>query len=628
MSTSRTPGSAVTSVTGWIFREGWSRVRGSRQGLGDDGRRHGQMVRAARGNRAAVFKAIRSGGCSDRAALVRQLEYLTTKSSHIVDSRGVLDGRQVLTTDEIGTVADRYVRRWSDGLHPKLGHTTHMLMSFPIGTRGADVRDIASDVCSRFFSNDEGHFDYLIAVHEDRAHPHAHVVLNRRSQEGELFWLGKDHRFNYDDLRMAMVETAETYGVRLEATRRLDRGLVHYAARTQEVYAAHEEGRAPVERERTGRDLRAAEAEVRRVAKEYRRLGRVEEHEETQEALQAASRLLAKGERLAPHEEVYVTALRALDMPEIAEKEPGSTYDIHFDEDAVAERIEALRDGLREAGLGEPQIAGHDEDIEEAAWAGIEREQRDWLARHGSRTFAVDAVCHVDEDGMASLADLGLGAEVERQVGRMVEYARGQGAAVETPDEVAGAVAMALRQMYRGLEDEEPIPDHLARGLGRTYELTCRLMELERTLVREAKEAEYRELLHVSWHRMKAPDVSDEACLEIAQVVWDGRDSLRGALPRGQRDPARVAAFRQELEDAIGPERLDALRRGDADALDGLLADRMDRLRAAHAYLRTDPDHEVAHGAAMRGVVEEIAERDIASERLVHGHNLEHGITH
>jgi hypothetical protein len=89
-----------------------------------------------------------------------------------------------------------------------------------------------------------------------------------------------------------------------------------------------------------------------------------------------------------------------------------------------------------------------------------------------------------------------------------------------------------------------------------------------------------------------------------------------------------VAAFRQELEDAIGPERLDALRRGDADALDGLLADRMDRLRAAHAYLRTDPDHEVAHGAAMRGVVEEIAERDIASERLVHGHNLEHGITH
>ena len=93
-------------------------------------------------------------------------------------------------------------------------------MSFPIGTRGEDVRDIATDVAERFFQSDEGHFEYIIAVHEDRDHPHAHLVLNRRSQEGEFFYLARNHRFNYDDFRLAMVEEAETYGVRLEATRR------------------------------------------------------------------------------------------------------------------------------------------------------------------------------------------------------------------------------------------------------------------------------------------------------------------------------------------------------------------------------------------------------------------------
>ena len=50
---------AVTLVTGEIFREGWSRIRASMQGLGT---RRAQMVRAAYGHRAAVFKPLRTGG--------------------------------------------------------------------------------------------------------------------------------------------------------------------------------------------------------------------------------------------------------------------------------------------------------------------------------------------------------------------------------------------------------------------------------------------------------------------------------------------------------------------------------------------------------------------------------------
>ena len=287
---------AVDAVTGEVFRDGWSRIRGSMQGLHVSKQK--QMVRAAAGHRAAVFKAIRGGGTHNKSQLANQLEYLTTKSTHIVDSSGFLDGKSKLDRGEIKDLTDRFAKRWNAGFKPKLGQTTHLLMSFPIGTRGEDVRDIATDVAERFFQNDEGHFDYIIAVHEDRDHPHAHLVLNRRSQEGEFFYLARNHRFNYDDFRLAMVEEAETYGVRLEATRRIDRGEVHYPAKTREVYAAKEEGRTPVERERVGKDLTRTLAEIANTKIIFHSLAAEassENREDIAEVLFRAGEVLAKG---------------------------------------------------------------------------------------------------------------------------------------------------------------------------------------------------------------------------------------------------------------------------------------------------------------------------------------------
>ena len=287
---------AVGAVTGEIFEDGWSRIRGSMQGLYASKQK--QMVRAAAGHRAAVFKAIRGGGTHTKSQLANQLEYLTTKSTHIVDSSGFLDGKSKLDRGEIKGLTDRFAKRWDGGFKPKLGQTTHLLMSFPIGTRGEDVRDIATDVAERFFQNEEGHFDYIIAVHEDRDHPHAHLVLNRRSQEGEFFYLARNHRFNYDDFRLAMVEEAETYGVRLEATRRIDRGEVHYPPKTREVYAAKEEGRVPQERERVGKDLTRTLAEIANTKIMFHSLAAEassENREDIAEVLFRAGEVLAKG---------------------------------------------------------------------------------------------------------------------------------------------------------------------------------------------------------------------------------------------------------------------------------------------------------------------------------------------
>mgnify|MGYP001343816376 FL=1 len=298
---------AVDAVTGEVFRDGWSRVRGSMQGL--HVAKQSQLVRAAAGHRPAVFKAIRGGGTHTKSQLANQFDYLTTKSTHIVDSSGFLDGKTKLEAGDIKDLTERFAKRWDAGFKPKLGQTTHMLMSFPIGTRGEDVRDIATDVAERFFQTDEGHFDYIIAVHEDRDHPHAHLVLNRRSQEGEFFFLGRNHRFNYDDFRLAMVEEAEKYGVRLEATRRVDRGVVHYPARTSEVCAAKEEGRAPRERERVGQDLTRTLAEIANTRTVYHSLAAEasrEAREDIAAALFRAGEVLARGGQVDRTGDVYM----------------------------------------------------------------------------------------------------------------------------------------------------------------------------------------------------------------------------------------------------------------------------------------------------------------------------------
>jgi len=289
-----------------LFDRDWSRVSGSWQGLA----KNAQMVRAARGYSPAIFKPISKGGCHTGAQLKAQLTYLTTKSTHILDSRGTHDGKKNLSEAEIDRVVRRFENQWGERHSPKLGHTSHLLMAFPVGTSGEEVRAITETVCERFFQGEGSQFDYIAAIHQDRAHPHAHIVLNRRSKDGEMFFLGKDHHFNYDAFRVAMVEAAQTHGIRLEATRRLDRGITTYRAEIDEVYKARDEGRPPVERQRTGADLAAALETVARNALTYRGLAAEASRsnfDDVAEALERASTILTTGGRIQSDGAIYMS---------------------------------------------------------------------------------------------------------------------------------------------------------------------------------------------------------------------------------------------------------------------------------------------------------------------------------
>ena len=619
---------AVDAVTGEVFRDGWSRIRGSMQGL--HVAKQKQLIRAAAGHRAAVFKAIRGGGTNSKSELSNQLGYLTTKSTHIVDSSGFLDGKAKLEPKEIKDLTERFAKRWSAGFKPKLGQTTHMLLSYPIGTRGEDVRDITAKVAERFFQTDEGHFDYIIAVHEDRDHPHAHIVLNRRSQDGEFFFLGRDHRFNYDDFRLAMVEEAEKLGVRLEATRRIDRGIVHYPARTREVYAAKEEGRAPEPRARVGANLDRALAEIANTKTVFHSLAAEasrEAREDISDALFRAGELLARGGKLGLDGGVYMAEEQSFDDLRIRYAEQ-----VERVQGVITEKPEAERPPL-ERRLNEIQSRlAHMQPL------GL----RSVTLTEKPSVGGVYSEANIDRDQLERLQEPDVLAQVDTAL-------RGTGisSSVVIARMETGAQNAALERQWIA-DDLQRVAETDGLNLERRSDLETARQTLNRAHVQLGLTLERNEVLRedgVIEERQEElflnrgerltevtsqPD-TERAASEVPRV--DGQvqrvidHERKGNLTSPFEDSAQRLSYREAVERELDEEQIDRLREGDVNVLKDQIKDRLDRLYAAKAYLKSDA--ATANSEAARAVVEEIADREYELHRadLVDGES-ERGETH
>lgn len=92
-------------------------------------------------------------------------------------------------------------------------------------------------------------------------------------------------------------------------------------------------------------------------------------------------------------------------------------------------------------------------------------------------------------------------------------------------------------------------------------------------------------------------------------------------------DDAQRLSYREAVERELDEERIDRLREGDVDVLKDQIEDRLDRLYAAKAFLKSDAT--TANSEAARAVVEEIADREYELHRadLVDGES-ERGETH
>lgn len=269
------------------------RIRGQRQARVDAriaGRRQGRSYQrtgrvSARNllksampeSRAAVFKRIRSGGCKTRASLGNQLAYVNDKAiySYSTMTNPLTDGA-VLTEDQKAEIIEAWSQTWRGST--KLGFTSHMLLSFPTDVSVDQVREISLDWAEHFFeSGDYGdQWDYVLSVHDDRAHKHAHIILNNRGlSNGTWFSCWAEGVMSPQLMREKQAEIAETYGVMLEATTRLERGIFEKAPGIEEIYRAREEARLPCEIALSPEEKAIAKAQVVAFAKDYRNLADV-----------------------------------------------------------------------------------------------------------------------------------------------------------------------------------------------------------------------------------------------------------------------------------------------------------------------------------------------------------------
>ncbi|MDN5787463.1 relaxase/mobilization nuclease domain-containing protein [Pseudorhodobacter sp.] len=250
------------------------------------------IIKAAKGSRAAVFKRIRNGGCKTLSSLGNQLDYVNDKAVFTYSNQiNSLEAGDRLSEDQKAAIMEQWSGTWRGT--SKLGFTSHMLLSFPKEVSAEQVQGIALDWCEHFFES--GHYgdkwDYMIAVHTDRDHPHAHILLNNRgSVMGEWFACWAKGNMSPQLMREKQAEIAEGYGVALHATTRLERGLTDKPAGLEEIYAAKAEDRRPM-----GTALSEPEAERARAAI----VGFVEEYTDIADLLESIDKSeLAEAVRL------------------------------------------------------------------------------------------------------------------------------------------------------------------------------------------------------------------------------------------------------------------------------------------------------------------------------------------
>lgn len=234
----------------------------SRFGFGAKAR---NLWRMAQGSNAVVLKKISRGGTHSAKQLGMQMDYLFGKSTALFGNMVDHDPNgRTLTKDERAEI----VEMWSDGWSgsPKNGQTTHLLLSFPADLAPKKARMIAETWAAEMFQSGihaEDEWAYVAALHTDRANPHVHIVVNNRGIEnGTWFFMSKSHVFNLDMMKERVVELAAEDGVHLDATSRLERGILSYGPSRAEIEGAKREHRPVRERMREGRALQDALAEI------------------------------------------------------------------------------------------------------------------------------------------------------------------------------------------------------------------------------------------------------------------------------------------------------------------------------------------------------------------------------
>uniref|UniRef100_UPI001E4FCE4F endonuclease n=1 Tax=Thiosulfatihalobacter marinus TaxID=2792481 RepID=UPI001E4FCE4F len=288
----------------------------------------------------------------------------------------------------------------------------------------------------------------------------------------------------------------------------------------------------------------------------------------------------------------------------VMEAEPVSER-FHYYRDAVRAMEGTIRQEMRADGLTAQQIEDRDWEVVSRAERRIETEQRTYLEAHPDLLARPGNVIDRSEPYGETITDAARASEITREVDRIME-------ARDLRMPVADAVTDDLRARYPDM------PSHLARGLGATYAAVVEIRDTE-AINQVRRETEMRDglgsgtrdaLLAARGETAPQSDRAGRLADEIARVLGHER---AGELSAPFETEAERDAFRDEIARVLDVRQLDRLTSGDADALEKVLEDRLDRLYVAKVYLQSDA--ATANTEALRQVVDDLADTEYEKHR-------------
>jgi hypothetical protein len=197
-----------------------------------------RLARLARGAPEVVVKV--TGRTRDPVHLRSHLEYLTRNGQLVVLTR---NGVEVCGRQEVRELAEG----WSavDLLDPRRRANSPMsvgvVLSMPRRTDPLRLTAAAAAFAEQAF---EGH-DYVLVLHTDADHPHVHVAVRARGDDGRRL---NPRKADLEAWRQMFAQALRDRGVDAEATPRRARGVTRKAERTplRKIRERFEAGAGPL----------------------------------------------------------------------------------------------------------------------------------------------------------------------------------------------------------------------------------------------------------------------------------------------------------------------------------------------------------------------------------------------
>lgn len=165
-----------------------------------------------------------TGRTRDPAHLAAHLSYVTRNGQLAAEDR---DG---CTIEGRGDVAD-LARDWSTAemmdsrRRQNSPFSVSLILSMPAGTDAVRLRDAAQAFAQEAFAD---RHDYVLVLHTDTAHPHVHLTVRARSDDGVRL---NPKKADLEAWRQSFARALRERGVEAEATPRRARGVTRKAER-------------------------------------------------------------------------------------------------------------------------------------------------------------------------------------------------------------------------------------------------------------------------------------------------------------------------------------------------------------------------------------------------------------